>query len=297
MKFTLSATALAAGLVLGACAHNPQTPPPALVDARNTVHSAEMDPAVLSNAPLELKRATDALNNANTLYTKGKSLAEVESAAYVADRESQAAMAVAKSKRNDEAIKSAEVARANVRADVKDAAAQQAKSQAQAAEMRADAASSEATVAKANAADAQAQAALLAQQLADLQAKQTDRGMLVTLGDVLFEFNRAEIKPSAQGELRKLADFLQKHPDRRVLVEGYTDNVGSAAYNATLSQRRAESVATALSAMGVSPQRLASIGYGKDYPVADNTTNTNRALNRRVEVYISDNDQPVRRRG
>jgi outer membrane protein OmpA-like peptidoglycan-associated protein len=75
--------------------------------------------------------------------------------------------------------------------------------------------------------------------------------MLVTLGDVLFEFGRADIKPGSQGALRKLADYLQHHTDRRVLIEGYTDSVGSDAANLTLSQRRADSVAAALGAMGV----------------------------------------------
>ena len=134
-------------------------------------------------------------------------------------------------------------------------------------------------------------------QLTELQAKQTDRGMLVTLGDVLFEFGRADIKPGSQGALRKLADYLQQHTDRRVLIEGYTDSVGSDAANLALSQRRAESVAAALGAMGVATSRISTRGYGESYPVADNGTETNRALNRRVEVYISDNDQPVRARG
>lgn len=311
MKHSLTTLALAAAALVGACSSTPAPPPPALVEARSVVQSAELDPGVLSNAPLELKRATDSLNRANTLFAKGQSLNEVESAAYVADRQGRAALAVAQAKRSEEAIRGAQVDRERARADGKSIEAAQAKSaaanaQAQAgiaseramdAEQRANAAQGQAVAAQANAADVQQLNAQLQQRLNELAAQQTERGLLVTLGDVLFEFNRAEIKPTAQSSLRKLADFLQQYPNRRVLIEGYTDNIGSPAYNATLSQRRAEAVATALMALGVTPQRLSSVGYGKDYPVADNSTDTNRALNRRVEVYISDNDKPVRPRG
>ncbi|MFG5410761.1 OmpA family protein [Piscinibacter sakaiensis] len=145
---------------------------------------------------------------------------------------------------------------------------------------------------------ARQEAAALQQQLAQVQAQATDRGMLVTLGDVLFEFNRAEVKPSARDELAKVAQFLKEHPERRILVEGFTDNVGSAEYNQELSRKRAESVAAALVALGVPADRVTTAGYGKDHPVADNATDTNRAMNRRVEVYISNDARPVQpRRG
>ena len=153
-----------------------------------------------------------------------------------------------------------------------------------------------ATAAQASASDAQQRTDALKQQLADLQAQQTERGMLVTLGDVLFEFNRAEIKPGAQASLRKLADFLAQHPSRQILIEGHTDSVGSAAANNLLSRRRADAVDTALMSMGLANSRTTPIGYGEDYPIADNATDTNRALNRRVEVYIAENDQPVKQR-
>ena len=96
--------------------------------------------------------------------------------------------------------------------------------------------------------------------------------------------------------MRKLADFLQQYPNRQVLIEGYTDDTGSAAYNEALSLRRADAVDSVLVGMGVAAQRVATVGYGKDFPIASNSSDTNRALNRRVEVYISDNDKPVRAR-
>lgn len=317
MKLTVIASTLVGGLVLGACSHTPMAPPE-LVEARAAVRTAETDPNVLSKAPVEIRKATESLNRANTLHAKGESLAEVSSAAHIATQQARTAMAVAQAKSNEDAIKGAEADRERARADVRTAEAQRARalaSQAQAqamnAEQRAAGAEQRAVGAEAQAATAQAlanaaqadanqakaEADALAQRLADLQAKQTERGVLVTLGDVLFEFNRAEIKPTAQASLTKLADFLKQYPGRRVLIEGHTDNVGSDAYNAELSRRRAESVAMQLEAMGVQAPRVTVVGYGKQYPVASNTTDTNRALNRRVEVYLSDNNEPVRPRG
>lgn len=308
-----SLSALAAAALLAACASNPSVPQE-LVSARSTVHSAESDPQVLSYASLELKRATDALNRANEANAKGESLAEISSAAYVAERHAQAAMAIAKSKSNEESIKAAEADRERARADARTAEAQRARAQAAAAQAEANAARAQASqasqqasrqVAQANMQAAQAQAAaasieqqnaMLLQQLSELQAKSTDRGTLVTLGDVLFEFGRAEIKPSAYGAMQKLASYLKEHPERRILVEGYTDSVGSDTANLMLSQRRADAVASALASLGVAGDRINTKGYGEDYPIATNATDTDRALNRRVEVYISDSDQPVRAR-
>ncbi len=316
MKHALTAGATAAFLILAGCASVPEAPPE-LLAARSAVQSAESDPAVLSHAPNELRRATASLQRANALLSQRESLSEITSAAYVAQQQARTAMALARAKTDEESIKSAEADRERARADMRAAEARRAQARAYAAEgraasaegraanaegramtaeQRAAAANADAAAAQANAADAQAQAAMLQQQLMDLRARPTDRGALVTLGDVLFEFNRADIKTTGRGELQKLADFLKKHPDRQVLIEGHTDDIGSVAYNENLSRRRAEAVANALAELGVPSPRVTAVGYGKSYPVAANTTDTNRALNRRVEVYISDNDQPVRPR-
>ncbi len=295
MNRTLTAGAVLAALLISACATS-QPPPPALVEARSTARSAELDPAVLNFAPLELKKATASLTRANELLAKGEPVAEVNSVAYVANQQAKTAMAIAKAKTNDTAVGSSQVERERARADVRTVEAQRAQTQTAAAEQRASGAEQQAAAATANAAGVQQQNAQLQQRLSELQAKPTERGMLVTLGDVLFEYNRAEVKPGAQASLRKLADFLQQYPNRQVLIEGYTDDTGSAAYNEALSLRRAEAVDSALVGMGVASQRVATVGYGKDFPIASNSTDTNRALNRRVEVYIAENDQPVRAR-
>ena len=149
-----------------------------------------------------------------------------------------------------------------------------------------------------NSAAARAQALLEARdaqirQLQSLNAKQTERGTLVTFGDVLFDFDRADLKANSRDSITTLANYLIKNPDRKVIVEGYTDSKGSASYNQGLSERRANAVKNALVLAGVDPSRIVAQGYGKEYPVASNATNSGRAQNRRVEVTISNDNQPV----
>lgn len=302
MNRTLIAGAVLSSLILGACATS-QPPPTALVEARGTLRQAELDPAVLTHAPLELKKATDSLNRANQLLDNDEPVDEIRSAAYVANQQAKTAMAIARAKSNDVAIAGAEADRERARSEILAAQAQRAQADTRAAQAQSSAAQQQTAdaeartlSAQAGAADARRQAEQLQQQLAALQATQTERGMLVTLGDVLFENNRAEVKPGAQASLAKLADFLQQNPSRSVLIEGHTDSVGSAASNAALSRRRAAAVDMALEGLGLATNRATTVGYGEDYPVADNASASNRALNRRVEIYIAENDQPVRQR-
>ncbi len=293
------------GLLLGACASTPPTPPATLMDARQAVLSAEADPMVRTHAPLELKTAADSLGRANAMLAKGDTGPELDSAAYVANSQARRAVAVALAKSNDAAVVGSEAERERARADQRTQELARARNQTGIAQRNAAAAEqvSERAVAAAvtaQAATAQAQSQLQAGQaeLAALQAKQTERGMLVTLGDVLFELNRAEVKPAAQQSLRKLTEFLQQHPKRQVLIEGHTDNSGGSALNEALSLRRADAVKAALLGAGtsLSTTNITTVGYGERFPVADNSSASNRALNRRVEIYISDNEQPVRAR-
>jgi outer membrane protein OmpA-like peptidoglycan-associated protein len=129
--------------------------------------------------------------------------------------------------------------------------------------------------------------------MADLQAKKTERGMIITIGDVLFATGQATLTQAGMGNLRKLADALAQNPERTVLVEGFTDSVGGTAYNQDLSERRASAVRNALLGMGVDGRRIAMKGYGEAYPVAANDTASNRQLNRRVEIVLSNSSSPI----
>jgi outer membrane protein OmpA-like peptidoglycan-associated protein len=126
----------------------------------------------------------------------------------------------------------------------------------------------------------------LEQQLSELQGKQTDKGLVLTLGDVLFETGKADLLSGALQQIDKIAIYLSQATDRNVLVEGHTDNVGSDEYNMGLSERRANSVRFALVERGVASNRILSKGYGKSRPVAENNTDVGRQQNRRVEITI-----------
>lgn len=134
----------------------------------------------------------------------------------------------------------------------------------------------------------QARIAEQEQQLKELDAKKTERGMVITLGDVLFAVNRAELSAGGVRNVQKLADFLNQYPQRKVLIEGHTDSTGSRSINQPLSERRADAVRSALAGMGISGDRIETRGYAETYPVASNNTAAGRQLNRRVEIILSD---------
>jgi outer membrane protein OmpA-like peptidoglycan-associated protein len=127
----------------------------------------------------------------------------------------------------------------------------------------------------------------------NLEARETERGVVVNLPDVLFEFGKADLTGNARAKVRSISEVLNEQAKgRRVSIEGHTDSIGSDAYNQGLSERRAESVASTLESDGVNSQRITVKGYGKRYPVAPNTNPdgtdnpAGRAKNRRVEVVI-----------
>ncbi|MBW8458515.1 MAG: OmpA family protein [Thiobacillus sp.] len=136
----------------------------------------------------------------------------------------------------------------------------------------------------------QAMIAQQEQQLKELDAKKTARGMVITLGDVLFSVNRAELSSGGVRNVQKLAGFLNQYPQRKVLIEGHTDSTGSLSINQPLSERRADAVRTALVGMGISGDRIETRGYADAHPVASNNTAAGRQLNRRVEIILSDDN-------
>lgn len=135
-------------------------------------------------------------------------------------------------------------------------------------------------------AEAARRAADLQRQIDEMQAEVTDRGLVLTLGDVLFATGSSELQSGAANRLNKLVSFLNEYPERRVQIEGHTDSVGSSEYNQGLSQRRSESVKYYLTQQGIASQRLSTSGMGKDHPVASNDSAAGRQQNRRVEIII-----------
>ena len=147
----------------------------------------------------------------------------------------------------------------------------------------------QAEVARQDALSARAELEDMQKQFSELQAKQTERGMVLTLSDVLFDTGQATLKPGADLALDRVAEFLRENAGTRVIVEGHTDSRGSEEYNLRLSERRAQSVADALRMRGIEPGRFQVVGRGEGYPVANNATAEGRQQNRRVEIVFSDN--------
>lgn len=254
-KLILVPSILALSVGLAACANKPNV---ALEQAREAVTQLQNSPEALKLAPLETKDAISKLNKADQAYREGKKEQEVSQLAYITAQSAELVKQTVVLKSGEAALKNTANERAQARLDAREA------------EIR-----------------------KLQDKLSNLDAKPTERGSLVTFGDVLFDLNKADLKPAASRNIRQLADFLRENPTRKVLIEGFTDSTGAAAYNVQLSERRAESVKRALVQEGVDFGRISTVGFGKEFPVADNATPASRSMNRRVEVTISNDDQPV----
>jgi outer membrane protein OmpA-like peptidoglycan-associated protein len=315
-RISLMRLALApvAAVFLVACASVPVTNP-RLDDARALYGQAAADADAARSAPLELRSAQEALTRAETALKAGEDSAIVDHYAYLARQRAATALQAGEIARAEQAVAASagqrerilmeartreadqarlqagidrsESERARMQAEKDRAESERARMQAQTASADAEQARKAAEAQLAAAQAAQADAAKLQKQLAELEAKQTERGLVLTLGDVLFDTGRAELKPGAFRTVDRLATFMRDHPERSLEVEGYTDSVGSDALNMTLSQRRADAVRAALLSRGVEGSRITTSGLGKASPVASNDTAEGRQRNRRVEIVIS----------
>jgi len=300
IRKTLVATAITAALLAG-CATTPVAPEGA-ADARLKLTRLQSDPTLNDRAPAAMHEATVAVQLAEQPESD---LALAAHRVYLADREVEIARAAAETRRAEDQraalVAQRETARLNARtrevdtarhqADVaRDQAAQaqqESAEQRQAADSARLVASTVADAASVEAATAARRAADLQHQIDLLQARPTDRGLVLTLGDVLFVSGHAELRPGSSEHLNKLASFLNQYPERSATIEGYTDSVGTEDYNLGLSQRRADSVKSYLIGQGVASMRLDASGKGETRPVGDNASAEGRQQNRRVEVVIS----------
>jgi outer membrane protein OmpA-like peptidoglycan-associated protein len=294
MKAHFLKSAIFAGAVLLAGCSTVPTTTATLDEARADYVAASNTPAVASYAPLEFRQASEALDRANQAAAKRESLDTIDRLAYVAKQRIATAREVAKAKSAEAEIADASRQRDRVQLEARTAEAERAKREAAAANAQVATAQQQAQDAQAQAAAAQQQAAQLAERsarleaiLVELHAQKTERGMVVTIGDVLFATDRAELNTNGMATVRKLAEVMMQNPDRTVLVEGFTDSTGSTSHNQDLSERRAQSVAQALTSLGVPREHVALRGYGEGYPVASNDNASNRQLNRRVEIVLS----------
>jgi len=294
-KFALMPAAFAVSVLFAACSTTPTTTSQ-LDQARGDFLAAQNNPSVAANAPLEFKAASDALDRANAAAAKKESLNEIDKLAYIAKQKIATAQEAARAKQAEADVANASRQRDEIRLEARTAEANQAKANAERAKAEADAARAQADAAANSARDEAAKNAALQQQLADLQAKQTERGVIITLSDVLFNVDRAELSAEGMRTVQKVADVLMQEPQSVVLVEGFTDSTGTSQHNLELSQRRAESVRAALVGLGVPSGKIGTRGYGEAYPVASNADAGSRQLNRRVEIVLSQNGAPIANR-
>jgi outer membrane protein OmpA-like peptidoglycan-associated protein len=213
------------------------------------------------------------------LEAQARQIEQTRQLAEARAREAEARAREVEQARLDAEQKAREAAQARLEAEQKARDVEQAR-------LDAEQKAREAEQARAAALAAQAQTAALGQELADLKAQETERGVVMTIGDVLFATGRAEVAPGAQRSIDKLADFLNKYPKRNVLIEGHTDSTGSPESNLKLSEQRAEAIRTLLLARGVSADRIVARGYGEQYPLVTNDTAEGRQQNRRVEIVV-----------
>src|SRR5579872_6188852 len=246
--------------------------------ARGAVQMAE-DARVITLRKKEQEREAAARKAAADAQAK----AEADAAA--AQRDAQAAQAQA----DEDARRRAAAEEAQAQAEKQQAAALAAQQQAQAQAAAAQAAAEDADRQKQEAIrqKEEMRARLLAQLNQVLQTRDTARGLIVSMPDVLFDFNKYTLKPDARERLAKISGIVLAYPDLKLDIEGFTDSIGSDEYNQELSEKRAESVRGYLVSSGVKPDSVSATGLGKANPVADNTTAEGRKLNRRVEMIVS----------
>ena len=271
MNKIITVTALAA--VLAACATAPQRNDQ-LEQARAEVQSLSSDPLAQQAASGDVDAARASLSQADTAFQAKEPPEKVNQLAYLAKRHAEAGEARIAETRARQEVARAQQDRDKILLTARERETQKAQTQTAAAQSQAAA--------------SQADAASARKELADLQAKQTDRGLVLTLGDVLFDTGRATLKPGADRTIDRLAQALKDNPNTKVQIEGHTDSVGGDDYNLALSERRAEAVADALRFRGVPADRYEAKGLGKDFPVASNDSAAGRQQNRRVEIIFSD---------
>jgi outer membrane protein OmpA-like peptidoglycan-associated protein len=273
--------AAALALTLGACAGAPKQNM-VLESARTAVQSAQSDPNVSQYAALDLAKAKEQLQLAEAAAAKHK-LDEVAQYAYLASQSAHIAQAHGAAQADDAHVANGQAERDRVAIEARTRETETAKAQTEQARAQTEQAQAQTATAVEQRDQARAE-------MEQLKATQTSRGLMMTLGDVLFDTGRSELKSGATRKLDQLAQFLRAHPSRRVQVDGFTDSVGSDALNETLSQHRADSVKAELVSRGIDPAMVGSQGYGKAFPVAGNDAPSGRQLNRRVEVVISNAD-------
>jgi outer membrane protein OmpA-like peptidoglycan-associated protein len=291
-------TVLAAA-TLAACSTLPANN--AMLDqAHADYRDAQANSQTQALAPAELKQAGDAIALADAAQARKDDSKQVDQLAYLARQRVALAQEAGNRKGAEAAIAQASAERDQLRlaartteADAATRSANLANRDALSSQQQAAASMRVAAVSQQQASDAERRSQALEAQLRDLNAKKTDRGLVITVGDLLFDTDQAELKAGGMRNIERLSGFLKEYPQRKASIEGYTDSTGSDSHNQALSARRAEAVRNALLGLGVGSSQLTAEGYGESHPVAGNESSGGRQANRRVEIVLSDENGTI----
>jgi len=247
-------------LLLSGCATSHNSSEKALEGAHSAFQKVKEDPDVLRSAPKELIRAGEALARADRLSSYWGSSEDVAHYAYLSQQHSAIAGQMGALNLNQERAVKLELERQRLQLALREA----------------------------KLLSVQEQSNWLEEQMVSLATTQSERGLVMTLGDVLFDAGHSDLKASANRTVLKLVQFLQLNPRRIVRIEGYTDSRGDAQENLELSRARAQAVADVLVDLGIDAKRIEVQGHGEAFPVTENASAKGRAQNRRVEIVFSD---------
>ena len=278
-------TGVGIALVIAGCASTPK-PNEALESARSTVQAAQADPNAAKYAAVDLQAAKSDLAVADAAFIR-RDEPSIAQPAYMAAQNARLAQLRGAAKADDARVAAGQAERDKIILAART-------NQVDSANRAKDAANRATDDAKVSRDQATENAARLQAEVDALKAKPTDRGLVLTLGDVLFETGSSTLSSGAARNMDRLVQFLTDHPERLVQIDGFTDSIGTDSFNEDLSQRRADAVRYQLVSRGIVSTRIATQGYGKAYPVASNSESSGRQLNRRVEVVIgSDNGTAI----
>jgi len=301
-KKALLGTTLAA-VILSGCATTADNPDERLVRLRAELSNASSIEQANRYAPVKLREAEESLAKLETLFNSDAKPDAISHQVYLVDRKINIATQTARMKASDEVVEQADDKRKNLIIAARTSEARNASERAQQMDLKAQQAAERArrSEERAQAAEDYAQqmasrADKLENDLQNISTEQTERGLVLTLGSILFEVNKATIKDGSERTLQRVAEFLNEYPERKVLIEGFTDNTGADSYNQDLSERRAAAVKQDLVNNGVDSRRVKTHGYGESYPVASNDSQAGRLQNRRVEIIIADEGEEVSER-
>lgn len=256
----LSLCGICSAVLLTGCASSITSSDQALEGAHTAFQHVKDDTDVLRSAPKDLIRAGESLAKADRLSSYWGSTDDVAHYAYLSQQYSSIAGQKSALNLNQERAVKLELERQRLQLVLREA----------------------------KLLSVQDQSSWFEEQIASLATSQSERGLVMTLGDVLFDAGHSELNVSANRSVLKMVQFLQLNPRRTVRIEGYTDSRGDAQENLELSRSRAQAVADVLGDLGISSARIEVQGHGESFPVTENASAKGRAQNRRVEVVFSD---------